>query len=63
MLEFESEPGAEFAFFLAEKLGKFAAEVDEMDNAEFVKWSVYFGRKAQRREIEAKKARTARGRR
>jgi hypothetical protein len=56
MLEFESEPDAEFAFFLAEKLGRTTAEIDEMPHDEFVKWIVYYGRKAQRREIERAKA-------
>jgi len=63
MLEFESDPDAEFEFFLAEKLGRFVEELEELPNEEFVRWRVYFGRKAQRREIEAKKAQAARGRR
>lgn len=30
---------------------------EEMDNSEFVYWSVFYGRKAQRQQIEAKRRR------
>lgn len=60
MLEFESDPDAEFAFFLAEKLGKLVVEIDEMPHAEYVKWVVYFGRKAQHKEIALAKAKAGR---
>jgi hypothetical protein len=63
MLEFESDPDAEFEFFLAEKLGRTVVELGQMPNDEFVRWLVYFGRKAQRQDIEAKKAKATRGRR
>lgn len=56
-LEFESDGDAEFVFFLAEKLGRTAAEVLEVSNDEFMRWSVYFGRKAQQRELAAKQGR------
>jgi len=57
-LEFEDpESGAEFEFFLASKLHRTVAELDEMDNAEFVKWNVYFARKAQMEELAAKQRR------
>lgn len=56
MLEFEDDSDAEFEFFLAETLGRTVVELGEMSNDEFVRWAVYFGRKAQRQDIEAKKA-------
>lgn len=38
--------------FLAEKLGMTVARLRaEMPNAEFVRWQMYYGRLAQRREI------------
>jgi len=46
-LAFEDNPDVEFTFILAEKLGKTVAEIDTMSASEFVKWNVYFGRKAQ----------------
>lgn len=40
---------------LAERLGMTVSRLrDEMDNGEFVAWSVYLGRKAQREELAAK---------
>jgi hypothetical protein len=33
------------------------AELGEMDNAEYVRWYVYFARKAQMRELAAKQGR------
>ena len=63
MLEFEDDPDAEFEFYLAEKLGRFVWEIGEMPNDEFMRWIVYFGRKAQRQEIEAKRSKATRGRR
>jgi len=62
-LAFESGEADEFEFFLAEKLHRTVAELDEMDHAEYVRWVVYYGRKAQRQDIEAKKAKATRGRR
>jgi len=55
MLEFESDPDAEFAFFLAEKLHRTVAELEEMDNAEYLKWNVYYVRKAHRRKHAARR--------
>ncbi|WP_154814578.1 hypothetical protein [Actinophytocola xinjiangensis] len=40
-----------FAFFLAEKLGRTVAELDEMSWEEFMRWGVYFGRKAQEQQL------------
>lgn len=62
-LAFEHGDADEFEFFLAEKLGRTVDELGDMPNTEYVKWFVYYGRKAQRREIETKKAKSARGRR
>lgn len=55
----ETDPTLEFEFFLAEKLGGMTvAELRErMGNDEFVQWSVYYGRRAQRDEIARAKAR------
>lgn len=48
----------EFEFFLAERLRMTVGEMRErMSNAEFVRWSVYYGRKAQSAELEAKRSR------
>jgi len=46
----------EFDFYLAEKLGKMVEEIRSMPNADYVRWGVYVGRKAQRQELAAKKA-------
>jgi hypothetical protein len=47
-----------FAFLLAEKLGMTVAELNgSMSQDEYMRWQVYLGRKAQRRELEAAKAR------
>lgn len=49
----------EFEFYLAEKLGMTVARLRrEMSTTEFMQWGVYFGRKAQRRELEAKSVRS-----
>lgn len=61
-LAFEHGDADEFEFFIAEKLGRTVDELGVMPNDEYVKWFVYFGRKAQRREIEAKKAKARRRR-
>jgi len=57
----ETNPELEFEFYLAEKLGRTVAELRQMDQAEFTGWSVYYGRKAQRQQIEM--AKTGSGRR
>lgn len=31
-----------FRFYLAEKLGKTAGEIDRMSNAEYVEWAAYY---------------------
>lgn len=48
--------GLEFEFYLAEKLGLTVARLRrEMSSHEFMQWGVYFGRKAQRQEMEVKR--------
>lgn len=48
----------EFEFYLAEKLGMTVSRLrQEMSSFEFMQWGVYFGRKAQRQEMEVKRAR------
>lgn len=50
---FQTSPDLEFDFFLAEKLGMTVARLRaEMSNDEYVQWSVYYGRKAQRRQMQ-----------
>lgn len=51
----ETDPELEFEYFLAEKLGRTIAELREMDAAEFVGWGIYYGRKAQRQQLELAK--------
>lgn len=42
----------EFEFYLAERLGMTVARLRrEMPMAEWMQWSVYFGRKAQRQQL------------
>jgi hypothetical protein len=53
-LEFEDNADTEFSFVLAEKLGKTVAEIDDMSAAEFVRWNVYLGRKAQMEQLAQK---------
>jgi hypothetical protein len=53
----ENSPELEFEFFLAQKLGKSVAELRQMSQVEFLGWSVYYGRKAQREELEMAKRR------
>lgn len=56
-LRMETTDGIEFDYYLAEKLGRTVAEMRAtVSNAEYVGWSVYFGRKAQRQEMAMKDA-------
>lgn len=52
-LAMETDPTLEFEHYLAQKLGKTVAELRCMDHDEFVSWTVYYGRLAQRQEIAA----------
>ena len=56
-LAFENDPEHEFEFFLAEKLHMSVARLrQEMPNDEVLRWSVYYGRRAQEQELAAKSA-------
>lgn len=53
-LEWERNSDEEFEHFLAEKLSMTVQRMRrEMPAAEFVRWTVYYARKAQRQELEA----------
>ncbi|MFI1195515.1 hypothetical protein ACH4T9_19970 [Micromonospora sp. NPDC020750] len=55
---FDAEPELEFEFFLADRLGRTVEELREsMTQDEFVRWSVFHGRKAQRAELARKAGR------
>lgn len=57
----EAEPEFEFEFALAEKLKMTVAQLrQDMSQREFVEWSVYLGRKAQREEMAQMKAKARR---
>lgn len=50
----ETNPALEFEYFLAQKLGMTVADMRyRMGAGEFVEWQIYYGRKAQRAELEA----------
>lgn len=52
MPTFEADPGFEFEYFLADRLGMTVGELRvQMSNAEYVRWAVYHGRRAQEQEI------------
>lgn len=56
--QMETNPELEFEHFLAAELSMTVGRMRaEMPNDEFVRWSVYFGRKAQREELEHQRAR------
>lgn len=53
----ETDPDLEFEFYLATKLGMTVARMrQEMTDAEFARWAMYYQRKAQREELERLKA-------
>lgn len=56
-LRLEDDVEEEFTFFLAEKLHRTVAEIEEMPNYDFMRWGVYFARKAQMQELAAKQGR------
>lgn len=57
--EFDADPSLEFEFFLAEKLSRTVGELRQMiSQDEFMRWGVYYGRIAQRQEMEEKRARS-----
>ncbi len=54
-LQFEDDSDLEMEHFVAEQLGMTVAALRrDMGNDEFVRWAVYFARKAQRRQLEAR---------
>jgi hypothetical protein len=53
----ETDPTLEFEFFLAQKLSMTVARLrEEMPAQEFVRWSVYYGREAQRKQLATARA-------
>lgn len=53
---FEYYPDAELEFYIAEQLGWRSVEEMRagMSNFEFMQWCIYYGRIAQRKELEMK---------
>lgn len=51
-LKMETDPSLEFEFYLAQKLGRTVAELRQMSQMEFLGWSIYYGRLAQKAEIQ-----------
>ncbi len=46
----------EFEFYLAERLGMMVADLRRrMSAAEYLGWSIFYGRKAQRAQLAARK--------
>ncbi len=57
-LRLETDAEFHFEFFLAEKLGRTITELRQtLTQREFVQWSIYYGRKAQQRELAAARGR------
>lgn len=51
-LRFETSPDVEFEFYLATQLGMTVGQMrEDMSSDEFMSWSVYYGRKAQREQL------------
>jgi hypothetical protein len=54
---FEADTSLEFDYFLAEQLGMTVGTMRAtMSGEEWIGWQVYYGRKAQRREMENRRA-------
>ena len=54
-LEMDHSPDLEFEFFLATKLHMTVTRMrDEMGQAEFTQWAIYYQRQAQQRELAEK---------
>lgn len=57
-MEMETDPTTEFEFYLAQKLGMTVGRLrEDMSAEEFMRWTVYYGRKAQREEMALAKRR------
>jgi hypothetical protein len=55
--DFETVPGLEFEFFLAQELGMTVERLRvEMSADEFLRWAIYHARIAQKKELEAARA-------
>lgn len=51
-LEFEANKDLEMEFYVAEQLGMTVAALRrDMSGDEYVRWVIYYGRKAQRRQL------------
>lgn len=57
-IRFETDPSFFFDFFLAEQLHMTVADVRAMPVEEWMQWGVYFGRKAQQRQLAEMRAGT-----
>lgn len=54
---FEADTELEFEFYLAQKLTMTVGELRERMSAdEFLRWHIYYARKAQREELASKRA-------
>lgn len=50
---FLEDPGLEFEFYLAEKLGRTVEELRlSLSADEFLRWSIYYAKKAQTQQLE-----------
>lgn len=55
------DPDFEFEFYLAEQLKMTVADLrDRIGQREFLEWQVYYGRQAQKQELEQLKAKRGR---
>lgn len=53
-IRLETDPEFHFDYFLAEKMGRTVAELrSTISAAEWITWGIYYGRKAQQRELAA----------
>jgi hypothetical protein len=51
-LRFETDGDFAFSFFLAEKLGCTVADLTaKISQREYMQWSIWYGRRAQQREL------------
>jgi len=56
-LRFETDAAFHFDFFLAEKMGCTVGELQRRISAdEWLAWSIYYGRRAQQRELARMRA-------
>lgn len=59
---FDANPDEEFDHYLAEKLHMSVATMrEEVSADEWLRWSIYYGRKAQKQELAAEKAKAKHG--